>query len=194
MVRGWSVGVRSDTGALTAAASGPMRAAKVERSWARNFWSTSPPSSSSCSWMCGTAISSPRISASRTPRTFRKSACAPAPLRREGLALRVATGLPSSTAAPRGREAQSRASLSWPGIEPLYSSVAINTPPAPLMTLLSSRESVELAFIAALQHLPATQRGVLMLRDVLGFSTREAAEVLETSEVAVNSALQRASL
>jgi RNA polymerase sigma-70 factor (ECF subfamily) len=78
-------------------------------------------------------------------------------------------------------------------IEPLpdeeWLADAVRDEPA---SALQQRQSVALAFIAALQHLPGTQRAVLLLRDVLEYSAAEAAEVLGTTTASVNSALQRA--
>jgi RNA polymerase sigma-70 factor, ECF subfamily len=97
-----------------------------------------------------------------------------------------------------GRERRARPMDLGPAQEPLFENLAelpevtwITPLPTP-DELAEQRESLRLAFVAALQHLPPKQRAALILCEVLKWRASEAAELLETSVASVNSALQRA--
>ena len=87
--------------------------------------------------------------------------------------------------------ARQRSEDTW--LEPMLD-VRIGTPavPADPADVAVGRESIRLAFVAALQHLPPRQRVVLILREVLRWKADEVAELLDSSVASVNSALQRA--
>jgi RNA polymerase sigma-70 factor, ECF subfamily len=107
--------------------------------------------------------------------------------------------MPSDIAPPIGRDVDAtRTSPQWhpemPWIEPYPDSLL--EPVAPEESepdaVAVSRETIELAYLAAVQFLPPTQRAVLVLRDALGWSEKETADLLDTSVASVKSALQRA--
>ncbi len=93
---------------------------------------------------------------------------------------------PSPRAVPDGRP---RTDVAW--LQP-YPDLALGDVRESPHARYELKESVELAFITALQRLPANQRAALLLFDVLGFSAREVADIMGTSTASVNSALQRA--
>lgn len=98
------------------------------------------------------------------------------------------TGLGAPSGDPEGELAE-RPEVPW--LEPVPDRL-VGAWPADPAAIVTSRESIRLAFIAALQYLPARQRAVLVLREVLNWRAAEVAELLGTTTAAVNSMLQRA--
>jgi RNA polymerase sigma-70 factor, ECF subfamily len=112
-----------------------------------------------------------------------------APAGRDGTGGRRRRGRASGRDGGAGAGAAASAEVTWVGPVPDELVVAPDGDPAAVTV---ARESIRLAFVAALQYLRPRQRAVLILHDVLRWKAREIAELLETSTVSVNSMLRRA--
>jgi RNA polymerase sigma-70 factor (ECF subfamily) len=99
--------------------------------------------------------------------------------------------LPSDLAGPSNPDQLLTKSPDILWLQPFPDALLPGEPDDPA-TIAANHESTRLAFVAALQHLPARQRAVLLLRDVLCWPARDVASLLDTTPAAVNSALQRA--
>jgi len=114
------------------------------------------------------------------------SACLTALESRSRRPLPTGLGAPSSDP-----EAELAEQPEVPWLEPIPDAMVVGGAADPA-TVVTSRDSIRLALIAALQHLPPRQRTVLLLREVLSWPAAEVAELLGTTTAAVNSSLQRA--
>jgi RNA polymerase sigma-70 factor, ECF subfamily len=105
---------------------------------------------------------------------------------------RIATNACLDALAKRPRHVSPESEVPW--LQPYPDSLLEQIPAtdAEPDAAVVSKETIELAFLAAIQHLSPKQRAVFILRDVLGWSAKDAASTLETSVPSVNSALQRA--
>lgn len=100
--------------------------------------------------------------------------------------------LPTGLGAPDSHPSEElREQTDIPWLEPVPDAM-VGADGADPAAIVSSRESIRLAFVAALQHLPPRQRAVLLLRDVLRWRAAEVADQLDTTVASVNSSLQRA--
>jgi RNA polymerase sigma-70 factor, ECF subfamily len=112
----------------------------------------------------------------------------------DDLARRPRRVLPYDVAPPADPTVTPPAPADLPWLDPYPGRLldALASPDPEPDAVAISRETIELAFLAAIQHLPPRQRAALLLRDVLGWPARDVAAALETTVAAANSALQRA--
>jgi RNA polymerase sigma-70 factor, ECF subfamily len=112
----------------------------------------------------------------------------------DALRRKKARSWPTELAAPADPNNYSLGSIDVPWLQPYPDRLLEAAAPqdAEPEAAVTSKETIELAFLAAIQRLPPRQRAVLILRDVLDWSAKDTAAVLEVSQAAVNSALQRA--